>query len=1382
MAGNGALDLSIRIMGKVDPSLTKTISQVKGLTGSLAGEMRGVNSLASTVTNVLGVVGKAGLALGATLTGAVAAGIQKTTNEAVKLEAQMAPVMRYVDGLADSSGKASDQMSENGKTYAQNYADMENYIQRLSMEIPRTTEQLSTMSAALGQSGKDVDEQTTSGILRDTAVAATAMDLEDRTAGDYMAKWEVSFTKKDENGNKVNYSHDDVMRLMNQINYLGANNATTAAEIASSVNKSASVGQLAGVDPSTTAAIATAMQATGVDTERTGTTISRIYTNISKGDSATKAQKEMWATLGFSASGVAKSMQEDGTGTLQKVFAAINQLPDEKKLATLNVLFNQWAVEGAAKVTNNLDLLEKTLSEVSDANYDNYKNSMEREFAINSGTQESLDIMRTNARTVLMQDVGEAFLPAQKELTRIQLDFYKEIDESLPDLSNLVTSVLPLLRNAVNGIGDAAKAALPWIQKGIDYTAEHGPEVAGAITAIVAALGAMSLAPAAYSAGSTLLSTVGNIVIGGKPSGAPGGTFGGITVRNLLGALTPTSLIQKTVSGAAFAGSNAGMFAENAKYGAQMAGIGAQQPATRLGKIGQTLDGAGVGIWATMKNFKGLRSGTKKGQTGFVNDVLEASTNGGVLGLLKNSGPGKYVTGVGSAISALGNTAIGSGFVKAGGVAKQILSGIAGPKGINFPGIFAGMKSFGGATLSTMGGLGKSALGNIGKAGVGILAKTGIVQPGRGRALWRMATSTVGMNGQDALAQMGYIFSQTKGPAILANAKNKVVGGATKLAGGATKLAGGAIGTVKNVGQFAGAGLNVLGSTVGPVAAKLGGGFVTLLGTFGPVITGLGTMIAVVSLLGDHFEDIRNIVGTVFGEGGLAVFDKFTGKIAGIGDLAKQVFGQLSTPEGLQSIQEKLSGFSIGGLNLGDVFGAMTPAIQTVMPLVQSFAGVFSQIVDLGVNHIKPVLTEIFGFVVNEGIPAVIPLLSTVVSLVGTTLVNAIKVAVDVVGKVLPVVEPVILGVIGFLKQIATVGVKAVNFIIGALNKIQLKIPETLFGIPVPVIGGKSFGFNLSPVSVPAFANGGMTKGPSIAGEAGTEAVISFRRGVREKNVNTWLTAGKMLGVGLGDLLELPGRKPKMFADGGFTDEGTNLIDFRKAQRQQRFNQIAQSFGTMFPSVAAGMVLGSDAGVAFSRVTEFANYAVDGLEALATVQAPAVTDDQSKIVQNVNTGIGKVVTGAQTILANENAQKVIRFIRGADVEKAQLEYAANPDHYDLSNVDFFPTVYGTGVPEQDLSMLADLQASQQNVVELPSIGGGGTSGGSSGGSGGSGSTSYQRTYTSSSGNTYVYAPNFTVYGGMSADELRELLDEGYEKFCEYMEQYEHETRRKSYGT
>ena len=63
---------------------------------------------------------------------------------------------------------------------------------------------------------------------------------------------------------------------------------------------------------------------------------------------------------------------------------------------------------------------------------------------------------------------------------------------------------------------------------------------------------------------------------------------------------------------------------------------------------------------ATLKNFKGLRSGTKKGNTGFVNDVLEASTNGGLLGVLKNSGSGRYVSNVGQSLGGLKNAWWGS--------------------------------------------------------------------------------------------------------------------------------------------------------------------------------------------------------------------------------------------------------------------------------------------------------------------------------------------------------------------------------------------------------------------------------------------------------------------------------------------------------------------------------------------------------------------------------------------------------------------------------------------------------------------------------------------------------------------------------------------------
>lgn len=1232
MAGNGALDLSIRIMGKVDPSLVTAIKQTKGLTGDLASALTGTKSLGSTVANTLGVIGKTGLGIMATLTTASAVMIKKTTSMAEEYQAQAADAVKYVGGI----------MNDDGSIDPEKRATMEDAILKMTTQVPIKRDEMAQIAASLGQSGKSyeqifLDNQQTGekSYLYDTARLAAAWDIDAKSAADYMAKWETAFDK----------THNQIIDIADSINYLGGHMATTAAEIASVVNTSGGVGQTAGVDLHTTSALAATMLAMGVNEGKAGTSLNRVFTNITLGNSATDAQVGAWNRLGFDPVQIAKDMQstgpngEDGAAsTLYKVFEAISKQDKYQQTATIKTLFGQWAIEGVSKIVGNLPAFQNALLMAGDTSA--YSGSMEKELLVRLDTSKAVSQMASNATDRLLINVGNQFLPAKKELTAMWIDIANGITESLPDLSNIVNGILPMLHSALLGIGNAAQAALPWIQKGIDYTAEHGPEVAGAIAAIVSAFGAMSFAPAAYSAGSTLLSTVGNVVIGGKPSGAPGGMFGGITVRNLLGMLSPTSLFQNTVRGGWGLWSNRGNILKSAKMGAWMA---------------------------------------------------NGSGQGGVAGRLSSL--------AGGAIGALNSDALTSG-------KKKPMQAVAG-------------KIFGAA---------------------------------------------------------GYINNVANIPT---NAMNAMIAAANP-AGTATATIGNVLGA--GVGAVFGKnGLNLTGG-IGAVAGKLGGGFMSMLGMFGPAITSLGTMVAVVSLLGDHFEDVRNIVGTVFGEGGLAVFDKFTGKIAGIGDTVKQVFGQLTTPEGLQSIQEKLSGFSIGGLNLGDVFGAMTPAIQTVMPLIESFAGVFSQIVDLGVNHIKPVLTEIFGFIVNEGIPAVMPLLSTVVSLVGTTLVNAIKVAVDLVGKVLPVVEPVILGIIGFLKQVATIGVKAVNFIIGALNKIQLTIPETLFGIPVPVIGGKSFGFNLSPVSVPAFANGGMTQGPSIAGEAGPEAVISFRRGVREKNIDTWLTAGKLLGVGLGDLLGLPGRKPKMFADGGFTEEDSNLIDFNRARRQQYYNQAAQSFDTMVQPVAAALVLGSDAGVAFSRITEIANYAVDGLETLAAMPTPTVSNDQGKAQQLLNTGIGKVIAGAKSVLANENTQKAIRFIRGADAEKAKLEYAANPDNYDLSNVNFFPTAGNSELTRQNLSMLADLQNYQQEV-ELKPIGGSeDASGGSTGNQRGGSSNSYQRTYTSSSGNTYVYAPNFTIYGSMNAEDLRSIMDEGYEKFCEYVERYEREKRRTQYGT
>ena len=662
MAQNKTLELSIKIAGKVDKGLTTAINQTNTLMGSL--------------TTTMSKVGTAGLAAMGALATATAVGLAKCTSEAAKLENNMSAMVRYVDGLTESATTSTEQAQSNLKA-------MRTYIQDLSTQIPRTTEQISKMSAALGQSGIGADRQMSTGILRDTAVAATAMDLEDDTAGNYMAKWEAAF----------NFNHDQVMTLMDQINYLGANNATTAAEIAQSVNQAASMGQIAGVDPSATAAIATAMQATGVATDRVGTSISRIYTNISKGSNATKAQKAMWEELGFTAEGIARSMQSDGIGTLKSVFQAINNMPDERKVAALNTLFGQWAIEGGAKITQNLALLEKTLGEVNDPGL--YTGSMEREFLIEASTPEAVDIMLSNAKAALMQDIGQAFLPAKKEFSLSMIDFLNQIRKNMPELTTLANSLGKIASDGVERLGDAMERALPYIQKGLDYLANNGPQVASTLGKLAAVFVGMKFAPGIES----LLSGAGNLLLGGSVGGSgkrTGGLLGGIkslfrggqkaagTAGGFLSTFggaasgngffqTLGSVASSLISGNGIKGT-AGLLEAAAGTPGLLSGYQGAGSALK-----NRIAGSGIGqyfgsVFSSMGNFGSTLGNTKTG--GFLSGLLGKA--GGFVSGIANSGAGKAIGGV---LGSLGTVA------KSG---AGVLGTVWGPIASGFGSIFAG--------------------------------------------------------------------------------------------------------------------------------------------------------------------------------------------------------------------------------------------------------------------------------------------------------------------------------------------------------------------------------------------------------------------------------------------------------------------------------------------------------------------------------------------------------------------------------------------------------------------------------------------------------------------------------------------------------------------
>lgn len=422
------------------------------------------------------------------------------------------------------------------------------------------------------------------------------------------------------------------------------------------------------------------------------------------------------------------------------------------------------------------------------------------------------------------------------------------------------------------------------------------------------------------------------------------------------------------------------------------------------------------------------------------------------------------------------------------------------------------------------------------------------------------------------------------------------IGKAQNIAGKITGGIGGAIS--KGIGAVSGAAGNLVTGTIGsggldligavggniasltsrlPAAANLiGTAFGPLTGIFGsilssalPIVAVVSSIIAVISIMGDHLDDVRTAIGNVFGEQGLAVFDGARAAIQNVGDTIAQAF----SPEKLATVRSAITGM------FGEGAGA---AFDGVVQIVQSVVGVLGQLVTFSTTYVKPIITEIFSFVTQTVLPGIMqafstaaPYISQIVSGLGSVILQVATMIAQAIQAALPVVMAVIQGVLAAFQVAVPVILSVVQSLVTSFQAIVTSIQgvfdgliafvtgvftgnwsqawegiKQIFGnafnalvelakvpinavialingaidginsltgggisIPdwVPVAGGQTFSLKLN--KIPALAHGGFTQGVSIAGEAGTEAVISFMPTVRSANINTWQQAGRMLGV-----------------------------------------------------------------------------------------------------------------------------------------------------------------------------------------------------------------------------------------------------------------------------
>jgi hypothetical protein len=212
-----------------------------------------------------------------------------------------------------------------------------------------------------------------------------------------------------------------------------------------------------------------------------------------------------------------------------------------------------------------------------------------------------------------------------------------------------------------------------------------------------------------------------------------------------------------------------------------------------------------------------------------------------------------------------------------------------------------------------------------------------------------------------------------------------------------------------------------------------------------------------------------------------------------------------------------------------EVLNILTPIldliIQLLGPILELFMMLLQPILDLIIMAIGP-LIEIFGSLITGILEPIQPILTFLASLFSEVLGGAIQ-------RIQPIIDALMQvfgGLIDFISGVFSGNwEQAWNGIVNMFKGIFNLIPsfvESVINGAIDLINGIIKGINsvsqyvgleiglIPHVSLPRFAAGGFTEGISIAGEAGTEAIISFDPAYREANIGYWLQAGEMLGLG----------------------------------------------------------------------------------------------------------------------------------------------------------------------------------------------------------------------------------------------------------------------------
>lgn len=454
MIGGAVSRITVEIGGRLASSLNRSLRAAQSQVSSLGQNVN--RSLADASRGFRGVIRSDAFQTAAVAAGGLTLAIGGSVRAAMEFESAMADVRKVVDFPTPQA-----------------FADMQRDIMQLSREIPISATGFTEIIAAAGQAGIAREELTR--FARSAAQMGVAFDISAAEAGEAMAKLRTSMA----------LDQGQVEQLADAMNHLSNSMASSAPQITDFMLRTGALGKQIAITTEQQAALGSAMIAAGAEPEVAATSFRNLVRALTKGDSATNRQADAMERLGLTTTQVARAMQQDAVGTIQDVFARLNQMPAEMRVALSSDIFGDEARALAPLITN-AELMSGALAEVGDSS--RYTGSMLREFQARSATAgNQIQLFRNNVNGLGIA-IGSAVLPAINR-------FFTAITPLISGLVDLATE-FPVVTAAVVGVGTALIGLVA---------------IAPFVASFISVLGSLKLALAGLSLGATIAGWAGAI-------------------------------------------------------------------------------------------------------------------------------------------------------------------------------------------------------------------------------------------------------------------------------------------------------------------------------------------------------------------------------------------------------------------------------------------------------------------------------------------------------------------------------------------------------------------------------------------------------------------------------------------------------------------------------------------------------------------------------------------------------------------------------------------------------------------------------------------------------------------------------------------------------